>query len=939
MPRAASAPRSTYVYRPNGRGGPDPESSRDITVDLEEERQEQPSFEMDGGEVAESKEQVVPEGSLEDGDFHENLAEHLPEAYLTELGQELVELVLQDIEDRQPWRDRFERGLEMMGLIEADIDDGPFPGASNVVHPLLITARTEFWARAMAELFPPEGFVKTELTGDNSEVQQQRGDRVAEYMNWQMKEQDVGFIDEMSSLTWDTPFYGSTFCKTFRDPKSDTNTSIYISADDLIVPAEGKNLRTTPRFTHRMKLFPEEVQRLMLAGYYRDIELEVPSHEEEDQTENLKKDTQDLSTTDDGDESTTRHELFEVCVDRTIPGDEHVDDDGKETKLNRSYYITVDRHTEKVLSIYRGWKEEDKQCQRKVAIEHFRFCPGQGFYGSGLFHLIGGLQIAATGTLRVLLDSAASASLSGGFVSRHANLKGKRLVLTPGHWDTVDASAEDLQNAFYSPPVKEPSPALFQLLSFLTEQGQNFTATTELMTGGTDPKNAPVGTTNAMIEQGGKVMTTIHRLMHEALHRVFKTRYELDQEFAPADGYPYDLAGQQRTVYADDFAPGVGITPVSDPNIFSSSQRIQLYQAAIQTATTTGQGDLKKLVYRLYVALKIPDVDEILPMEAPPQAYDPVGEIQAVLLGKPVKVVPQQLHVMHLQVLHAFMSNPQYGSNPEVQKQAGPALMAIMAQHLAYAWATSARGLGVPAGFMDPATGQYQAQGTPEQIAAMCAQIAPQLMQSAGLPPPPQQSGEDGAGKLQIMQQELAMKQQAHDQDMQQKVQMHGLDIQQKQSKLEADKQMNQQKVEIAGAKAEGDMKVAEIKAQAQQQQAHLDAHVKQQQAEQQMATNAAQAQHQQTMDQHKLSIAQQTGDMKLQHLKAQGDQKMQQGAMQHEQTMQQSHAQNAQALEAQSIQQQHEAGGGIAMEPQRQTHAIRRHGPPTGSGGVHGGV
>lgn len=878
------------------------DAGRDMVVELDDYRRH-PAYEF---EVSPQTGALTPleddkiHAEVGEGDFRKNLAEDYDEAFLDSLGSDLIEKLERHIEERRPWRERFERGLEMMGLVESDIDDGPFPGASNAVHPLLIDARTNFWARAMGELFPPDGPAKAKNMGGQTEQLANRGARVSEYMNFDLTIQDAAYLEESSQLVWDLPFYGSCFRKTYHDPVYNQAMGIYVCADDLIVPAECRSLTTTPLFAHRMWKTPNEVKRLQIVGYYRDIDLGLPAQEEIDEVRRLKDETQDVSP--DGDDEDNRHEIFEVCIDLDLEGDEHTNEEGEETGLERSYYVTVDKETAKVLSIYRGWDREDIVCKRKIYIEHYKFCPSNGFYGSGFFHLIGGLQIAATGALRVLLDSAASASLSGGFVSRHAALKGKRITFTPGHWEPVDATPEDLQKAFVSPPVKEPSQALFQLIGFLTERGEKFTATTELQTGDADPKNAPVGTTQMLIEQGGKVMSTIHRMMYLALGRELRTRYEIMREYAPADGYPYEVGdGQQRTVYADDFAPGVQIVPVADPNIYSSAQRMAQNQAIYQIASETGVLPMPKVVRRLLQGMRVPDIDQLLPADVQPQAYDPVGEIQALFMGKPVMVTPQQAHVMHLQVLGAFANNPQFGGNEQVLKQIGPQLLSIIGQHMAYAWATHARGLGVPVGYMDPQSGQVGGGGSPEQINAMLAQIAPALATVPGLPAIKEPGSKDSGGEddLKVKMAELELKREEHQQDMAMQMEKHQFEMAKEQSKLEAQKQMDQQKVAIAGAKAAADQQIAQVQANQKMQQTQMEGQIKQQQAVHQQQMDMQAAERQQAMDQQQMTMQAQTDQQKMHHEAAASQQKMALQKQQGDQQMAQAHQKHVMGQEA----------------------------------------
>lgn len=879
------------VYEPD----PSPPSD-DIQVDLGVGNGDAPplSYEMQNGVVSPVEDGRDP-GVDDPSGHHANLALDIDDTELSRIGDEIVALVEQDIEDRRPWRDKFERGLEMLGLVESDIDDGPFPGASNAVHPLLVEAVTQFWARALGELFPPEGPVQIKVMGAQTQQSARRAERVREFMNWDMTVRDQGYVNETSRLMWALPFMGSAFRKTWRDPVYDENVGVYVPAEDLIMPSEATSIHTTVRFAHRMRKSHNDVLRLQLVGHYRRCDLDAPPSSDDTELDSVKLEASDA--TDSGSMMTgddEPHELFETFIEYDVPGHENVDETtGEPTGLKLPYIVTVDRHSRKVLSIYRAWDEGDLRMKRKIAFNQYNFVPGLGAYGYGFFHLIGGLQIAATGALRVLLDSAASASLSGGFIAKNANLKGKDLVSSPGRWQPVDASVEDLSKAFFPLPVKEPSPALFQLLGFLTQYAQKFAATTELMTGDKDPKGAPVGSTVALIEQGQKVMSAIHRMFHAELGHELRLRYDLCAINVPSDGYPYDVAGEERTVYHDDFASGMQVRPVSDPNIFSSQQRIAIGQTVYQISMESGVIPIKKAVQRLLEAMKVPDVDELIAPDVEPQPYDPAGEIQAVLLGKAVRVMPEQPHAEHLQVLAAFMANPEFGANEAVAKQIGPVLISVIAQHLAYAFATGARQMGVPVGYMDPMSGRLMQPGQqpqegpqtgaggpgampapmmpPEQIAAMLAQIAPALQ---GIPGLPSINGADGAGKeaekekaqveIQTRQADMAMKREGHalklqmqQQEMEHKVQVGQMELQMKLQERDLKGQLAQQKASI-------DAQAAQAKGQMDMHTAQQDMALKSEQAQMQAQMQASDMAGKQEMQARQMEMEQQAGQHRM---------------------------------------------------------------------------
>jgi hypothetical protein len=746
-------------------------------------------------EPAPSEYQLGPDGSMREvtpdedqlpaaanqNDFNSNLAEMLEDDYLGKLAEEILEGVEEDVERRQSWVSRFRKGLEMMGLAADEVDDGPFPGASTATHPLISEAIVQFWARAMGELVPSEGPAKSKIMGQQTAMQQERARRVETYLNHEMMFVDDSWYMETSRTFFAVPYQGCAFKKVYRDRALGRNTSIFVSAEDFIAPPTISDLKSAPRYAHRIWRTRNELRKAMVSGEYRDVELREPGFEDLPEETQLRLESVDLQAEEDREDA--RHELFESYIELDLQGFEDADEIGP-TGVALPYVVTVDKESRKILSIYRGWKQQDPLKRRRVNFVKYGYIPGLAFYDFGLFHLMGGLQEAATGALRELLDAGATASLQGGFVAKDANIRDEKLEIEPGVWKPVDATAEDLQKAFFTPPFKEPSPALFQLLSFLTERAEKFTATTELMTGDTNAK-APVGSVTAVIEQAAKVFSTIHRGLHMSMAQELRLRFELVQEHMPEEGYPYDVEGQHEGILAEDFAPGVSITPVSDPNIFSSTQRVSIAQAVYQLAMENPDIIKKDVaVRRVMEAIRVPDVDELFIANDPPPApepMDPVSEVQALLRGQPVQAYPDQNHIAYLQHYASFLNNPEYGGNPEIQKAIGPAAMALVGQRLAYAWATHARSLGAAAPLLPPPLGapdpsQGAAAGAapmggpgvpqlpppggmqgqimppmggqmggppmqgempiapPEVIAQMAAQIAPQMQQVPGLP-------------------------------------------------------------------------------------------------------------------------------------------------------------------------------------------------------------
>ena len=760
-------------------------------------------------------------------DFDKNLAEDLDEEYLTEIGQKICEAVERDIEDRQPWVDRFRRGFQMMGLVSREMDDGPFPGSSTVNHPLITEASVQFWARAQGELIPSDGPVKAKVLGEQTQDKLDRAERIAKYMNWELMSHDEMWYPEMSRAMIALPMQGSVFKKSYRDTRLDRNVTIYVPAEDLIAPSTISSLATAPRYTHRIWRTENELRKDVYAGIYREADLGEAQTEDLTDASQIRLEAMDAQGPDDED---ARYELYEHYCEWEIEGDEDLGEDGKPTGIAIPYVITVDRMTQKVLSIYRNWKEEDPLKRAMCCFTHYTYVPGPGFYGLGLFHLIGGIQEASTGALRAILDGAATASLQGGWIAKDANIRDDRLTLEPGVWQGVDSTAEELQKAFYTPPFKEPSSALLQMLEFLTSRGEKFTSITELMTGEQGSANAPVGSTIAIIEQAQKVFSSIHRGLHKALAEELQIRYELITEYRPEDGYAKTDNEDHDGVHPQDFEPGIEIVPVSDPNIFSSAQRVSVAQGAVQLFQMFPQlMKARAVVKRMLEAMKTPDVDDLLVADDPPPAMDPASEIASILRGEPVQAYPEQPHQSHLMHYHSFMMNPGFGGNPEVMKRVGPLIEALVGQRLAYLWQTHARQNGAQVPMLLPKfeadqeenEGKtYQPEVPPEYVAEQLQQIQQQMAQAPGLPPPPpdpaqlkaQEEQQKNQAEMQLKQADQQMRQQelqaklaAQQSELESKREAHQLQMAEVTAKLQHAQELHQLELDKRAREAEGD--------------------------------------------------------------------------------------------------------------------------------------
>lgn len=761
----------------------------------------------------EGEEPEADDADRDDDEFYCNLACKLKDDELDKIASELLELIADDVESRRPWTLQFKKGLKTMGLESNQIDDGAFPGAAIVTHPLMNEAIVQFWARAMAEVMPPEGPVKVKVIGKSTQEKEESATRVEAYMNYQCQVEDEGYRPETSRLIFSVPQAGSSFRKTFRNTEMDRTQGIYVPAEHFIVPFSATSLANAPRFTHRMRLSPNEVKKRMKSKLYRKTDLPKPVVEDltDEEDSKLEVEKRDKGAMDND----ARHEVFECYVDYTIKGYE--DPDG----IDLPFIITMEKESSRVLAIYRNWKKDDPLLEKRVYFTQFDYIPGYGFYGLGLFHLIGALSEAATGALRALLDAAAFSALQGGFKTKDAtSLKGGQLIIEPGVWKDVDMTSEELSKAFYTPPFKEPSESLFKLLELLVESGRRFASITETMVGDADNK-APVGTTVALIEQGGKVFTAIHQGLHDSMAKEFKLRYEINAEYMPDDGYTYDIEGDEREVYKEDFSASkkLRVVPTSDPNMASSTHRIAVAQAVYQLSKENPQFyDGLAVQRRMLQAMKVPDNEELLIDVNDAIPLDPVAENQAILCGKMVKVFPSQDHMSHLSVHLALMKNPAYLANPMLQEsmpQITAAMQAHIAQHLAGLHAAQMSQLGVKGAYMiDPMATHPDKIGTAEdtQIGAEAAKLAEQITQLPGLPPAPQppDPNAEAQAKLQLQQQthqqEMQQSNEKHAQTMQQERDKHGLAQEVKASTGQADIVMKGQKTqaEIGMARDKG---------------------------------------------------------------------------------------------------------------------------------------
>jgi len=626
--------------------------------------------------------------SQDDSEEHAaNIMYDLSKQELADMANNICEWVDVDIESRKDWEQRMEQAMELLGLNNIPLEELPFEGASAVTYPLIGEAVVQFQARAIEEVFPSEGPVKTKVVGEMTMEKQDQAERIKNHMNYQILDQDRSYFWQVDSMLFALPLAGSTFKKTYYDTVSDMVVSRFIQSPDFIVPYIATDLASAPRYTHRMFKNMSEMKKLFETGFWEEIDLpdSTPyTTDTMDDREHQNRDKADSRTPDvhaDDDVYT----VYECHCDLMLDSDQ----ERYERNSPLPYIVTVEKTTREVLSIRRNWKEDDDRMQKRIWFTHYKYLPGLGFYGFGLLHIIGSVAEATSGTIRALLDSAAFANMQGGYVSNDAKMQPGDEHIEPGVYKEVNMSAEELARAFYTPPFKDPAPALATLFERLLEAGKSFSNSTEVLTGEAS-NTGPVGTTIALIEQGSKPFSAIHRRLHMAAAEEFKLRAELNYEFLP-DQYPYKVEDADSVVMRNDYDGRIDVIPISDPNIFSSTQRIAQGQALVELADSHPQlYNQMECHERFLKAIRIPDWEMCL-QKNEPQRLDPISENMQMLQGQSSQAFVDQDHDAHIQVHMNFVN----GLLPEAMEQLGPIMQAHMAEHISYKyWVEMNRQMG-----------------------------------------------------------------------------------------------------------------------------------------------------------------------------------------------------------------------------------------------------
>ena len=600
-------------------------------------------------------------GRTSEGDFYDNLAEEVEDRVSSRISSDLLEQYEANKDGRKDWADTYRTGLELLGFKYEERSE-PFRGATGVTHPLLAEAVTQFQAQAFGELLPAGGPVNTQILGKIDPKVEAQAERVRTYMNYQITSVMKEYTPEFDQMLFYLPLAGSTFKKVYYDEFLGRAVSKFVPAEQLVVPYTATDLETAENVTHVIQISENELRKKQVAGFYVDVDVEAsqsdPSglREEMDEISGIEPSRLDSEVT-----------LLECHVDLDLEGFEDMGEDGEPTGIKLPYVVTVSEDDGTVLSIRRNYKPDDENRKKNQYFVHFKFLPGFGFYGLGLIHMIGGLSRTATAALRQLIDAGTLSNLPAGFKTRGLRIRNDDEPLSPGEFRDVDSPGGAIRDSLMLLPYKGADQTLFQLMGFCVEAGQRFAAVSNLQVGDGN-QQAAVGTTIAMLEQGAKVMSAIHKRLHHAQKDEFVLLAKVFGESLP-DEYPYNVVGAERTVKAEDFDERVDVVPVSDPNIFSMSQRVTLAQTELQLAQSAPElHNMYEAFRRMYKAIGVKDVDSILKVvnQEEESPKDPAVENSEAFENVTLKVFQGQNHQAHITAHLIFGASPMVGQLPSV---------------------------------------------------------------------------------------------------------------------------------------------------------------------------------------------------------------------------------------------------------------------------------
>lgn len=684
--------------------------------------------------------------------FDENLAEDMDEGAMSSLAGDLAEDVENDKNSRKDWEKAYTEGLKLLGLQYEERTE-PWNGACGVFHPMITEAVVRFQSETITEQFPAQGPVRTKILGKETPEKQEAAVRVEADMNYELTEVMREFRPEHERMLWSLPATGSAFKKVYFDPNLGRQVSVFIPAEDILLPYGTTDLDTCYRLTHVMRKTENEIKKLQQAGFYRDIVLPDPSRDQDNIKQAKDKETGFSDLNDD------RYTLYECHVDLALEGDEDIGDDGEPTGITKPYVVTLIKGSNDVLSIRRNWEQDDPLMLKRQHFVHYQYIPGFGAYGFGLFHLIGGYAKSATSLMRQLVDAGTLSNLPGGLKARGMRIKGDDTPIAPGEWRDVDIGSGALRDSILPLPYKEPSVVLSGLLDKIVEEGRRFAATADMNVSDMSAQ-APVGTTLALLERQLKVMSAVQARLHYTFKQELRLLAAIIRDYTDPD-YDYDPVDAPRKAKASDY-DHIDIIPVSDPNAATMSQRVVQYQAVIQMAQMAPDiYDLPQLHRNMLEVLGIKDADKLVPLPDDQKPKDPVSENMAALRMEPMKAFFYQDHESHIKVHMMAMQDPivmqLIGQNPKAP-MIQAAMMAHVAEHVGYAYRQKIeQQMGMPL----PPEDEKLPPEMEIQLSGMMAQAASQVLQQNQAQVAQQQAQQQQQDPLiQMQQQELQIKQQ-----------------------------------------------------------------------------------------------------------------------------------------------------------------------------------
>jgi hypothetical protein len=683
-------------------------------IEIEIEDPERVSIEAGGLEI------VLEPGKADDSDFNANLAEELTDDQMAMLAGDLIGEFDEDISSRKDWIQTYVDGLELLGMKVEDRTE-PWPGACGVYHPLLSEALVKFQAETMMETFPASGPVRTQIVGKETTEKRDAAIRVKDDMNYQLTDVMVEYRPEQERMLWGLGLAGNAFKKVYFDPGLARQTSIFVPAEDIVVPYGASNIETAERVTHVMRKTPNELRKLQVAGFYRDVELGEPQDTFDEVEKKIAEKMGFRASQDD------RYKLLEMHVDIDLEGYEDKDEDGEPTGIALPYVVTIEKSTMTILAIRRNWNSDDELRKKRNHFVHYPYIPGFGFYAFGLIHLIGAFAKSGTSIIRQLVDAGTLSNLPGGFKTKGLRVKGDDTPIAPAEFRDVDVTSGTIKDNIMTLPYKEPSQVLYSLLGTIVEEGRRFAAAADLKVSDMSAQ-APVGTTLAILERTLKVMSAVQARIHYAMRQEFRLLKNIIRDYTPEE-YTYEpFDGTPRAKKSDYDL--VEVIPVSDPNAATMSQKVVQYQAVIQLAQSAPQiYDLPYLHRQMLEVLGVKNAAKLVPMEEDFKPRDPVSENMDMINGKPVKAFIYQDHQAHIAVHMAAAQDPRIaqliGQSPNA-RSIQAALAAHMQEHLAFEYRKQ---IEEAAGVPYPAPDSEMSEETEVQISRLAAAAAQQVLQ------------------------------------------------------------------------------------------------------------------------------------------------------------------------------------------------------------------